>query len=454
MIKKTITVIACILAAVLIIGGVVSLAGYIEREKNVIPDGYYLYDVAESSSSLSKKSAYMLEEQYSQSGQDGAILGDYLFRCNSAGNVSIYELESGLFVQSMQLDKTDILAPHCNSVSFYNGYGKTYLYANVYNNYASAEDKHIGECLVYDVDNSGTSLKSWVFTSGMTLMSADGSYREGEFRSATEEYRMINWLGTTFTVTGAKFIVSLYDSDYAYLGQYNPSSAELIIGSGQWLNSDTVITTSALSALGGSYVRLVIDSPTVIPVMTIDGETVNTTENGISAYTNTLAQVIKIGFINNAELWAPSSESRPYGNFIVDSENDCLYAWVMYSNKKATYWYKFDLPDQSEGVTDEIYGCPVLTLTEDDIKDSWTTEFSYYLQGAAVIDGKIWSTEGFSSTTLNVPRIRVIDPATHTEVATFQLWQDGWAIEPEFIDVHNGQIYYGSASTLYKLNLI
>lgn len=78
---------------------------------------------------------------------------------------------------------------------------------------------------------------------------------------------------------------------------------------------------------------------------------------------------------------------------------------------------------------------------------------SYYLQGAAVIDSKIWSTEGFSSTTSNVPRIRVIDPATHTEVATFQLWQDGWAIEPEFIDVHNGQIYYGSASTLYKLNL-
>lgn len=103
-------------------------------------------------------------------GQDGAIWGDYLFRFDSKGNCHVYDLtniptlkeESFLTeLTTFSLDKTEIIAPHSNSVMFGNEFycaGDEFplLYSNIYNNYAKQENSLKGICCVYRLQRNGT----------------------------------------------------------------------------------------------------------------------------------------------------------------------------------------------------------------------------------------------------------------------------------------------------------
>lgn len=94
--------------------------------------------------------------------QDGAIFGDFLFSLNHQGLCTVYNIkdlehnqdgESDIFAEFL-LDKNDILIPHSNSVMFGNEFYSEddefpLLYTNVYNNYATADNKFKGVCLVY-----------------------------------------------------------------------------------------------------------------------------------------------------------------------------------------------------------------------------------------------------------------------------------------------------------------
>ena len=106
-------------------------------------------------------------------GQDGAIYGSELFRFNTKGECWVYNLEE-LKSDSEQelkafsqfaLDKKEQIVPHSNSVCFGSEFyedGDEYplLYTNVYNNYAKAEDKMIGVCLVYRIQKTCDGFKS------------------------------------------------------------------------------------------------------------------------------------------------------------------------------------------------------------------------------------------------------------------------------------------------------
>lgn len=108
-------------------------------------------------------------------GQDGAIFGDKLFRFDTRGGCSVYDLTgldfSGDEVReispeaSFNLDKSDIIAPHSNSVAFgceYYDEGDEYplLYTNIYNNYKNCEDELVGVCCVYRIVKDGESYRS------------------------------------------------------------------------------------------------------------------------------------------------------------------------------------------------------------------------------------------------------------------------------------------------------
>ena len=88
--------------------------------------------------------------------QDGAIWDGKLFVLGSGGAGAVYNLASLTKLGSLTLDKKDVLVPHANSVCFGSTYyakGDQYplLYVNVYNNYASAEDRMEGTCCVYRI---------------------------------------------------------------------------------------------------------------------------------------------------------------------------------------------------------------------------------------------------------------------------------------------------------------
>ena len=106
-------------------------------------------------------------------GQDGAVYGAELFRLDEKGNCSVYDL-SGLRFEGAEelkpfaqfrLDRADEIVPHSNAVCFgceFYEQGDVYplLYSNVYNNYANAENKRIGVCLVYRLARCGNEFRS------------------------------------------------------------------------------------------------------------------------------------------------------------------------------------------------------------------------------------------------------------------------------------------------------
>lgn len=107
--------------------------------------------------------------------QDGAIWGDFLFRFDHAGHCRVYDAKA-LDIDSdedvvlpqiaaFSLNPDDAVIPHCNAVTF----GGTYfeagdefplLYANVYNNYAKAEDRRVGMCCVYRLQRAGLDFRT------------------------------------------------------------------------------------------------------------------------------------------------------------------------------------------------------------------------------------------------------------------------------------------------------
>ena len=107
------------------------------------------------------------------SGQDGAIIHNQLFRFDTRGKCSVFNLldiESDTIkelepIGSFVLDKSDLIVPHSNSVcwgtEFYNKNDKyPLLYTNIYNNYVKSDNKLIGVCCVYRVEQMDKEFKT------------------------------------------------------------------------------------------------------------------------------------------------------------------------------------------------------------------------------------------------------------------------------------------------------
>ena len=411
--------------------------------------GAYAYE-AESPGALSPNDMYRKTPLYTLSGgQDGFIHNGLCFQGNGSGTITIRDISTGAKRGTMNWDKVDLLKPHDNSVS-----------------------KNVGS-----VVNQALSIP-WTLKS--TYSSSTGLMTSGT-RAVSPKLPLSDYSDFSFTVTSCTFIVSCYDKNDNYLGQVSKDLAGLVIGTGQWLPAGTHITKDLIlsAAPETDHISLIAynnEDPTYEAAYSGDvlyvysnvynnyssqsdkhiGECcVYEVHGAANVWANSLVQVLKIGFIDNLDYWPAASESRPYGNFLVDRENGYLYVYVMYSSRKLTCWYKFDLPDVAEGVWDETYGCLIKTLEASDIVDQWTTPLQNYIQGGCVHDGLIWSTEGFTTTTsTNLARMRVIDPLKKTQIAVFHFYADDDPVEPEFIDFYDGICYYGSVRQMYTIDLL
>lgn len=99
------------------------------------------------------------------SGQDGAIYGDYLFRFDTKGNCTVYSIAEKKKISSFVLDNTEVLMPHSNAV----GFGAEFfeevdefplLYSNIYNNYSKMEERYEGVCCVYRLTRYGDQFET------------------------------------------------------------------------------------------------------------------------------------------------------------------------------------------------------------------------------------------------------------------------------------------------------
>lgn len=163
-------------------------------------------------------------------------------------------------------------------------------------------------------------------------------------------------------------------------------------------------------------------------------------------FQTTLVQLIKIGFADSTELWYSSDakdDVRPYGNFAIDRETGTYYAFIMRDHCNAMRYYSFALPKLSDGAMDETYQVKKVTLTEDDVLDSFDCEYHHYIQGACTHGGKIYSVEGFSSDIPDaIPALRIIDPAKKCQEQCVIFGDYIPGIEPELIDFRGETCYY------------
>lgn len=105
-------------------------------------------------------------------GQDGAFYGNYLFRFNAKGLCRVWDATkldeytdtpvALPQIGEFSLPENSLVIPHFNAVVFgteFYAEGDEFplLYANVYNNYAKAEDRREGMCCVYRLQRSGTA---------------------------------------------------------------------------------------------------------------------------------------------------------------------------------------------------------------------------------------------------------------------------------------------------------
>jgi hypothetical protein len=415
---------------------------------NMEQEEYYGYDV-ENSGVLSLGDMYKKTFLYScAGGQDGIIYKDLCFRGTGRKSVTISNPNTGEVIGSMNWDKADIIYPHDNSMTT--------------NIKASMKPFQI----------------SWVLNT--TCSSQTGEILESATRATSEKIYLAEHKEAEFTVNSHDYIVACYDDSNTYLGQFITSKDAIVKSNPQWFSANAKVTASDILAVNKrvSYLVLVVEEScepeyefseynedcyiySSIYNTYIGQQNPHIGECCVyhlletnDGWTNSLKQLLKIDFINNIDMWPPSSDPRPFGNFVVDLDNQFLYVFTMYTSKNKSYWYKFNLPDITDGVWNETYGCFVCILTADDIIDSWTTDYQYYIQGACVHGGLIWATEGYTLPSENLPRLRVVDPAKKKEIATFNFYADGDPMEPELIDFYNGVCYFSSGYSMYILTIV
>lgn len=158
----------------------------------------------------------------------------------------------------------------------------------------------------------------------------------------------------------------------------------------------------------------------------------------------TFVQMIEIGFVEDTNLWRSEEKEdvRPYGNFVIDTERNLLYAFNMMDRNKITRYFAFDLPKLSDGVLNETYGVKKVVLEEKDIKVSFDCPYHNFIQGACCYKGKVYSVEGFQPGTEIEPGMRVVDMLTQKQVEYVHFPSFGLDNEPEWIDFYDDVCYY------------
>ena len=163
-------------------------------------------------------------------------------------------------------------------------------------------------------------------------------------------------------------------------------------------------------------------------------------------YKGELVQLLRIGFVENLSLWESTGggkDFRPYGNFIVDTDKNRLYAFVIRDKEKIVRFFEFNCPQVNVADAYET-----VILNEEDILSSFDLNYYYALQGAAYHNGMIYSSEGFSNSAI----MHIVDLKHKRLFATVDLAAMGFAHEPEAVFVSGDDILFSNATgNVYKM---
>lgn len=154
--------------------------------------------------------------------------------------------------------------------------------------------------------------------------------------------------------------------------------------------------------------------------------------------TTEFLQTIKIGFTEENIWTGGGTNVRPYGNFLMDTDNGKLYAYTMIDNLNVTRFFRFSMPALSAG--------GVVTLQESDIEDYFDVPYFYYIQGGCYYKGKIYASCGF---TANDCKLYVVDLTEKKATSIVPL--GGFVGEPETVFAYKDELYLSSGRKLFKM---
>lgn len=168
-----------------------------------------------------------------------------------------------------------------------------------------------------------------------------------------------------------------------------------------------------------------------LPNGTLYGYRIQMTESGgVKTFTFTLVQTITVGFTDQED-WADQSDSRPYGNFVCDTDNGILYAYVIRDTLDLTRFFSFAMPDLSSAS---------VTLVAGDVIETFDTEYFNIIQDNAYDDGNIYISHG----TTNGGKIECVSTVKQKRVSTIDLTLLEDNKEPEICAVYNGKMLVGN----------
>lgn len=163
-----------------------------------------------------------------------------------------------------------------------------------------------------------------------------------------------------------------------------------------------------------------------------------------------LKQIIKVGFVDDPNLWSSPDGYRPFGNFIVNTSDHTLYIYTIIDSSKTVRFFKVNLPMLDSGVYDSKFDCNVVTINKSDIIKQFDIPFYNAIQGGCFYKGHIISLEGFNGN----GKIRIINCESGELVSEFNVSDYFSEYEPEFISVKDGAFYYeNSHGELYTFRL-
>lgn len=153
-------------------------------------------------------------------------------------------------------------------------------------------------------------------------------------------------------------------------------------------------------------------------------------------FTTELKQTITIGFTDD-EIWSTGTEDiRPYGNFLVDTDNNYLYVYTLRNRDKKTRIFKFNLPKLEDGEN--------ITLNKADIIEYFDVEYFPYIQGGICYNGKLFISSGMNTAIRNSSALHIINPYSKKEESYINI--STLMNEPEIVEIYAGNLLVGQGN--------
>lgn len=160
-----------------------------------------------------------------------------------------------------------------------------------------------------------------------------------------------------------------------------------------------------------------------------------TDSTGIPTSTE-LVQTLQVDFTDD-EVWqSVENETRPHGNFVIDTDRGYLYAFTCRDGDTKTRFFRFYLPSVQ---------IAEYTLSKDKVLGYFDVPYIRFPQGATYYNGFIYCLGG-GTTESNPGSLYAINVNAEVVTSVINFYANGYTFEPEFIDVVDDKFLIGQTT--------